>query len=197
MLDDYITIDDLADYMEVDELTTENALVAIWGAQETVRAYLDQDITSNVSVETRDGQNKQVMRLRQRPVRRVDYVTIDDVQLSSDSWKLRGARIALPDGYFSYGLDNVAVQYLHGYDLTSHGSDYSIPADIRLVTLSVARRAYMFRGEQTGTIQTEQIGKYSYTNKTGRYDPGQATQDVDLLASEKHVLDQYLISVVI
>lgn len=196
MLDDYITIDDLADYMEADTLVTENALTAIWAAEAAVRGYLDQDITSSYGVEIRDGQNKQVMRLRQRPVRRVDSVTVDGVALTSDEWKLRGARIALPDGYFTYGLDNVAVQYLHGYDLTSHGGDYPIPADIRLVTISVARRVYVTRGSGTNNEESEQIGKYSYTTKD-RYNPAQASNDVALLVSEMRVLDGYRIQSVI
>lgn len=195
MLDDYITLDDLADYMEADTLVVENALTAIWSAQQAVRMYLGQDITSSVGVETRDGQNKQVLRLRQRPVRRVDYVAVDGVQLTSDSWKLRGSRIALPDGYFTYGLDNIQVQYLHGYDLTSHNSAYPIPADIRLVTLSAARRGYVASGPSGHDEETETIGKYSYTTKA-RYDPGEA-YDLEILESEKRVLDRYKINVVI
>lgn len=190
MLDDYITIDDLADYMEVDVLTTENALMAIYAAEASVRRYLDQDITSSTGVEVHDGTDRQVLRLRQRPVRRVDYVMVDDVQLSSGEWKVRGARIALPNGYFTYGLDNVQVQYLHGYDLTSHG-DYSVPADIKLVTLSAARRAYMARGETGNVEESETIGKYSYTMKADGLD------EVQLLESEMLVLDRYLISVVV
>jgi hypothetical protein len=195
MLDDYITIDELADYMEVDSLTTENALLSIWAAEALVRGYLDQDITSSVGVEIRDGQNKQVLRLRQRPVRRVDSVTIDGTALDPSEWKLRGARLALPDGYFTYGLDNVEVQYLHGYDLTSHGGDYPIPADIRLVTLSAARRDYVNRGPGTHQEEQEVIGKYSYTTKD-RYDKGESYA-LMLLDSERMVLDSYRIQVVI
>jgi len=191
LLADYVTIDDLADYMEVDVLTTENALGALWAAEEAVRRYLDQDITSSVGIEIRDGNDRQFMRLKQRPVRRLDYVMVDEVQLDSGEWKLRGARVALPSGYFTYGIDNVQFQYLHGYDLTSHG-DWSVPAVIRLVTLSAARRAYQSKGEGTGTEGSETIGKYSYTNDTEATDFA-----VDLLKSEMDALDLYKIQMVI
>lgn len=197
MLEHYVTIDDLADYMEVDELIVENALTAIYSAEQSVRKYLGQEITSGVGVEYHDGTGKQVLRLRERPVRRVDAVILDDVQLDSSEWKLRGARIALPDGYFTYGYDNVAVQYLHGYDLTSEG-EYAIPADIKLVTVSAARRIYDARGEDLHMERIEQIGKYSYTNYTNSLiDTQNIIPDMELLDSEKLVLDRYKINVVI
>jgi hypothetical protein len=193
---DYITIDDLADYMEVDVLTTENALGAIYAAEAAVRQYLGQDITSSEGVEYHDGTGRQVMRLRQRPVRRVNYITVDEVALDSGDWKLRGSRVALPNGYFTWGYDNVAVSYLHGYDLTSQGN-YAIPADIRLVTLSAARRAYQARGDSAvaaGAIQQETIGSYSYQLFN---DASTVGATVNLLASEMSVLDMYKISMVV
>lgn len=201
---DFVTADDLASFMELessDDLPASSEL-ALAAAQQAVRKYVDQELTYvEDDLEVRDGNDSRKIRLRQRPVRAVTEVAIDGDVLAEDSYVVRGAVVTLVDQVFTRGIANVEITYDHGWDLAgdeaSSGDDADddcpFPADIQLVTLSVARR-YMQRWGSSGLegeIMMETIGDYSYT-----LHPDKRHNDHDLLRYEAAVLERYAVRLV-
>lgn len=200
MTDGWTTYEDLADYMDVDELYVTSAELAIGAAEQAVRKYLDQHITLVTDdIETHDGNGRIRLRLRERPIREVTAVFEDGTELDAEAYVLDKSVLKRVDGYvWARGVQNIEVEYTHGWDgisdlLTSEGMEFAfpVPADIRLVTLNIARRTFSSQGEQTDiTLTGETIGQYSYTRD------GTAAQETDassLLLAEKTVLDRYRI----
>lgn len=199
-MEDYITILELADFMDVDELFQTSADLVIAASQQAVRKYMGQEITLHVDdVETHDGRGRRHIRLRERPVRDLTSVFVDDVELDPDSYSLRGARLTYVNSIWAYGVDNIEVTYTHGWDTELDSYDVYdedlelVPADIKLVTLSAARRFYIEMGPTAteGRKQSETIGKYSYTLEDRA--AGGSTPVIDLLPAESAVLDRYVV----
>lgn len=194
VLDDWVTLDDLGDYMNVDEMWRSSAELAIGSAQQIVRKYLDQDVTFVAEdVEVHDGGARRLLRLRQRPVRGVISLTIDGAEFFENvDFELRGSTLRLTWwDYFPYGSGNVVVEYDHGWDAfedSTTGYEYEpVPDDLKLVTLAIAKRKYLGMDDQDETKVSETIGQYSYTRGNN------SAELKDVTFSEAAVLDRYVV----
>jgi hypothetical protein len=180
-MDHWITLEDLADFMDSATLPLETSELAISAAEATVRSYLNQNVTYvEEDIEIHDGRNQWKIRLFERPVREVILVEVDGVELDPTAWVVNGFVLKRIDGVaFPYGIDNVAITYDHGWDFfteeDSSGDvddlELPVPADLRYVTLSIAARRLDLTGAEAGATQGgitgEQIGQYSYTVDAG------------------------------
>jgi hypothetical protein len=190
---DWITLENLADYMDADTLPLESSELAIAAACQSIRKYLDQEITYvEDDIELRNGRGKYRIRLRERPVREVTLVEVDGTELDSTLWHHRSGILERIDGFaFPRGIANIAITYSHGWDVEeSSDADYlGIPADLKLVTLSAAARGVRSVGTDTG-MESETIGQYSY--KRGTND-AKASSGLDLTFAEMATLDRYAV----
>ena len=167
--------------------------IALDSACQRVRTYLGQTINLvEDDVEVHSGTGRRKLRLRERPVRAVTLVTIDDVETTN--YTRRDAVLTLKNSdVWTYGNDNIEVTYDHGYDLVEP-SDNNVPADIRLVALILARRVYESLGSVTGTVVQETIGDYSYQLSDNA--EAAVSSAAELLEAEKYALDRYRIDLV-
>lgn len=191
--EDFLTLDDLADYLNVNDMPLARANMSLAGAQAQVRTYLQQLVTRSTSSVEIDGTGKNTVRLRERPVRQVMSVNIDGVTVEEHLYVLRGAFLRLRRGYvFPRGTLNVEVIYDHGWDVEQpeEGAYLPVPADIKLVALSVASRRYRAIGTDP-TLRGETIGQYSYQRDTEA-----SSTPIDLLPAEAAVLDRYAVRLV-
>lgn len=199
-MDPFISVDDL-EAMLAEDLADPNALVvkiALDAACQTVRTYLGQDVNFvEDDVEIHSGSGRRKMRLRQRPVREVTEILVDDVALDLSTVSIRGAIITFRDmDIWNPGNDNIEVTYSHGWDI-DEPTDFPVPADIRLVALLLSRRVFDAQGSgssNTGGIISETIGDYSYT--LSEEAAAAALSASELLDAEKSVLDRYRIELV-
>jgi hypothetical protein len=202
--DPFISTADLEAFLGA-TLADPNVLIvkiALDSACTAVRSYLDQDInkvTADIEYHSGHGWLHDRIRLRQRPVVSVTSVYDYDVLLDPANYNVRDAFLVLTDGsYFVAGNDNIQVTYTHGYEIPATSQSEAVPADIRLVALSAARRVYVSTG-QSDLINKrgEKIGDYEYTygytgSKTGQV----ATSAAELITAEKDVLDRYRVYLV-
>lgn len=196
---DYVSLEDLADFMDVPELLMDNATLALAAAQASVRGYLDQEITMVVDdVEEHDGNGSQRLRLLQRPVIEVtevqengDVLDEGDYALKTVGGSFRSILYRI-DSCWPVGYGNIRVEYTHGWNARDDEDDFVwlVPADIKLVTLSAARRWYTSAGAtDDSTLISETIGNYSYTRSSGATTVSGGA--FDLVDAEKYVLDRY------
>ncbi len=199
--DPFITTTDLEAILGV-TLPAPNALIvkiALDGACTAVRTSLGQVVNLvNNDVELRHGNGNVRMRLRQRPVRAVDSVTVDDELIATTNWKLKDSTVWLHKGdVFWRGILNVSIQYDHGWDLTDVSGDMGVPADIRLVALGAARRIYKAVADSAvpaTALQSETMGSYSYSLASLPADVAVAVATAGaLLPTEEASLDRYRI----
>jgi len=176
--------------------------IALDSACDAVRSYLGQDINKvedDVEYHSGHGWLHDRIRLRQRPIIEVTTVYDADVLLDSANYNARDSFIVLTDGsYFTAGNDNIVVTYTHGYEVPATSNSAAVPADIRLVALSAARRVYVSRGQRdVVNLRGETIGDYQYLTDAGGRTIGQtAATAAELLTPERDVLDRYRIGLV-
>jgi hypothetical protein len=203
-LDPFVSSVDLSALLGVTadpaDLLTKMALDA---ACESVRSYLGQDVNyvaNDVEYHSGRGWQHNRIRLRQRPVRSVasvqmfPYDTSPTTLVASDDYVVRDSFVIIISGsYWDEWAENIKVTYSHGWDVTGTIT-MPVPADIRLVALSAARRIYTAMGEvdDAGSMRQETMGTYSYT-VGGREG---ATSVVELMSSEMAVLDRYRVGLV-
>ena len=204
-LDPFISTTDLEALLG-DPLPDPTALIvkiALDAACHRVRTYLGQDVNLVIGdVEVHSGSGRRKLRLRQRPVRSVTSVVIDDVVQDAALYSVRGAVISFRDAdVWWYGNDNIEVTYSHGWDIDEtpdapFATVERVPADIRLVTLLMARRVYENVGTDVnaGAVIRETIGDYSYELSDSATTA--VTSAVELLEAEMYVLDRYRIDLV-
>lgn len=200
-MSDFISRADLAAFLDVELASLDNALsaLAVASAQASVRKYLDQEITYVASDERLvDGTGTRILRLHERPVRGVNLVEDSDGNtVDATTYVLRRNQLIFLDAetVWEKGLANYTVTYSHGWNTGQVDSDsdsdfetLSVPADIVLVTLALARRVYQHGGEDAqGELKSESIGDYSYTLA----DDAEQVAGVKLNAAEQAVLDRY------
>lgn len=193
---DFITVADLEDFMGTD-LDAGRADFAVRVGQTVVRKYMQQELTFHQDdIEYHDGTGKSRIRLRERPVRQVTSVAVDDEELEPDDWKIRKAILIRKNNIAFLPGQEVTVTYDHGWDvIPSSDEEEPFPADIQRVALAVARRALSGEGasdEIGGTDKSETIGSYSYRISTGN--TGQTiTVGGQLSDNEMEILDSYII----
>lgn len=206
-LQPFVSSDDLAAFLgtTVDSSALKTK-IALDAACDAVRSYLDQEINfAENSVEWHSGHGylHDRIRLRQRPVTAVSEVRIDVVAgstgtvLDPANYNVRDSFVVRIDGgYFTAGNDNIKITYDHGWVVPPTSQSAAVPADIRLVALSSARRVYSAVGtnDAAGSKQSETIGDYSYTIAAGI--TNSASSAAELLMSETDVLDRYRIGLV-
>jgi hypothetical protein len=167
----FISEDDLEAAMGVPPAATLITQIALDAACQAVRTYLGQDINLvENDVEIHSGSGRRKLRLRERPVRSISSVLVGTTQTVATAYSLVGDTITLLDSaWWESGDDNVSVTYTHGYDLSEApdpDDTIRVPADIRLVALSIARRVYTSVGTDlasAGGVISETMGDYSYT----------------------------------
>ncbi len=167
-----------------------------------IRSYLGQDINLVLDdVEIHSGSARKKLRLRERPVREVTRIVMDGEDVDMSTVSVRGHILTFTDGSVWWnGNDNIAVTYSHGYDIDETpeaGWEVErVPADIRIVALSVARRLYNDAGADitAGAIIEEKIGEYSY--KLSDAALSSLTSPSQLVEGELTLLDPYKIELV-
>lgn len=195
--DPFISVADLEAWLEETILFPNGLAVKITldSACQKVRTYIGQTINLvQNDVEVHSGSGRMKLRLRERPVRSVSEVKIDDKVMDPAGYNVRGAIITFTDmDYWWKGDDNIRVTYTHGYDL-GEPSDNNVPADIRLVALLLAARIWQYIGVPiaVGGLSGETIGDYSYTLDTA----GSTSSAIELYEAEKYCLDKYRIDLV-
>jgi hypothetical protein len=176
--------------------------ISLDSACQAVRSYLGQDVNLVLDdVEIHSGSGRRKLRLRQRPVREVTQVKIDDTVIDPTTYTVRGAIITRKDSdIWDYGNDNVEITYSHGWDLDETPEPgwtvERVPADIRLVAVLGARRVYNAVGSVVGAgdVTSETIGDYSYTLSEGSQEALEAASQMG--DAERFVLDRYRIELV-
>jgi hypothetical protein len=126
---------------------------AIDWACATVETYCNRTFTAADYTETYDGNGQDVLYLRQYPINSVTSITLDDDTLDSDDYTVEDTGIYYEDGW-TKDRRNIVVVYNAGYS--------TIPADLHMVATRLAADLVNMTG-QSGTIQSEKIGDYSYT----------------------------------
>jgi hypothetical protein len=188
----FIGVDDLSAVLgttatDLDLITA----IALDSGCEAVRSYIGQMVNYvEDDVEEHDGKGTRTIRVEQRPIRDITSVEVDGVALDASVLSVRKSLIRRKDDVFPRGLGNVVVTYSHGWDVipdNSAGDDLLVPADLRLVALLSARRAYAAVGANDGQEQSETIGQYSYSLSTT------AQSAAELMTAEERVLDRYKI----
>jgi len=198
--DPFISTTDLEAILDV-TLADPNALsvkIALDSACTAVRTYIGQDINLvEDDVEVRSGSGRRKLRLRQRPVREVSAVYIDDELVPAEDYKVRGTPgvVTMINGsWWTPGDDNVEITYTHGWDLTEE-SDMSVPSDIRIVALNMARRVWLDIGsELSGAIVSETIGDYAYELSDASVQASAAA--AQLSTAEQYMLDPWRVELV-
>jgi len=173
--------------------------IALDSACQSVRTYLGQTVNYVADdVEVHSGSGRRKLRLRERPVRVVTEVKVDNTVIDPTTYNVRGAIITYTNtDAWTFGNDNIRVKYSHGYDI-DEPSEFNVPADIRLVTLLAARRVYeavgYFQSIGGGVLTGETIGDYSYTlSDSAATSVAEASA---LTEGEEYVLDRYRIELV-
>jgi hypothetical protein len=193
----FISIADLEALLGEDVIDTDLIVaIALDASCEVVRTYLGQTVNL-VEDDTAilDGNGRDAIRLPERPVRAVAEVREDAVIVDPTTYIARRSLVIRNDGdTWTVGRGNIEVDYDHGWDI---GDPFvmSVPADIRLVALSAARRIYVAVGALSlgaQAIQGETIGAYSYTLAAVPESVAEATATAGaLLPLEQAVLDPY------
>lgn len=205
----FISTDDLAALLGI-TLADPNALIvkiSLDSGCDAVRSYLGQDVnlvSNDIVYLDGPGYPWATIRLKERPVRAVDSVSyaywsasgVQEQLLTANTYRCdTDGILELVDGtYWMNGIKNIKVQYDHGWDIVVTSGGIAVPADIRLVALSCARRVYTSLGEvdDAGAFRQETMGTYSYSTG-GR---AAATSAAELLPAETAVLDRYRIGLV-
>ena len=200
----YISPDDLEALLGADLVNPTAPIVAITldTACTAVRTYLGQDINLvENDVEFHSGTGRRKLRLRERPVRsvtKIEYVPSGNV-VPASSYSVRDAVISFYENTWEYGNDNIKVTYTHGWDV-EEPTTFPVPADIRFVTMSLARRLYTDVGEQsaatTGGIIAETIGDYSYQLSDAAAQAAAATSMAQITLGERFILNKYRVELV-
>ena len=195
--DPFISVSDLEAWLD-ETIVDPNSLavkITLDSACQKVRTYIGQTINLvEDDVEVHSGSGRRKLRLRERPVRSVSEVKIDDEVMDPSTYNVRDAIITfIETDYWWNGDDNIYVTYTHGYDIVEP-SDFNVPADMRLVALLLAARIYQNIGVPviTGGVSGETIGDYSYTVDTS----GSTSSAIELYDAEKYCLDRYRIDLV-
>lgn len=184
---DFLTVQDLSDYVGRDLSSDDSAAFAVSSACETVRTLTEQDFAPAVGgTAVLDGTGTDTVLLPQAPVTGAGTVVVNGGTLDPAldyAWTADGRLIRTdgtatlsiyagcgPSAYWPAGRRNVVVTYDHGYAGTA-------PDDIRMVALSIANRFIT----QGGAIQ-EQVGQVSR-----RY----AVASTDLTNGERAIIRKY------
>ncbi len=198
-LDPFISTADLDAIL--DDTVDPSALatkIALDSACTAVRTYLGQNVNYVANdVEVRSGNGRRKMRLRQRPVRSIASIYIDGVLVPSTEYSVRSdpAVVTMLNSWWDPGDDNVTVTYSHGWDVGTD-TDLSVPADIRIVTLNMARRVFLDVGADllAGAIVSETIGDYAYELSDAAVQA--ATGTYQLSEAERYMLDPWRVELV-
>jgi hypothetical protein len=146
--------------------------IALDSACDTVRSYIGQRVNFvEDDIIYLDGTGRDAIRLPERPVRAVTEIQEDGVVLAAGTypdheWMLRAKSgiVVRQSAYWRSGRRNIKVTYDHGWNVTAP-LDMVVPADLRMATLSCARRIIKSVGDTMvpQALTSETIGDYSYT----------------------------------
>ena len=150
----WITLEELASYLSPraprDLSSDVLAEVSCEGACDLIRRRAEQEFDHGESTVVFSGADTRSLVLPEAPVIRVDEVRlVGEVDL--DYELTRAGILRRTVGRWPAGYANIAVDYEHGYD-------GAMPAELRLLALTVAARHY-----QQGIAQQESTGNASVT----------------------------------
>lgn len=177
--------------------------IALDSACQSVRSYMGQTVNLVIDDEVEiDGNGARTIRLRERPVRDITSVIVDDIELDPTTWNLKGAFLRRIGDVWPVGISNIVVTYSHGWDVEttdSSGEDLEVPADIRLVALLSARRVWTAMGTTTtsggvSTSESETIGQYSHSETIS--DKAVVASAAALVGAEEDVLERYCVRLI-
>lgn len=149
-------------------------VIALDSACDAVRSFIGQRINRvNDDVIYIDGTGRDSFRLPERPVREIheiqeDGSVVEPGTYPDHNWKYNpktGVVSRVRNNKWAVGRHNIMVTYDHGYDVDQVPLDMVVPADLRLVTLVVARRVYKNVNDSAsagGVLKSESIGAYEY-----------------------------------
>lgn len=168
----FISEADLEAFLGVPVLTDLMLAIALDSACDAVRSFIGQRINRvNGDVIYLDGTGRDSFRLPERPVREIteimeDGSVVDPGTYPSQDWMYdpKSGVVSRQNLRWRSGRHNIKVTYSHGYDVTAP-FDMVVPADLRMVTLVVARRIYKNVNDSAsagGVLKSESIGAYEY-----------------------------------
>lgn len=175
MLDPFITLQDLTDYLGRDVTADDGAVIALDAACQICRDVAEQDFNRGTATFTLDGTGTDAILLPQLPVNGVTAVTVNgtavtDFMLDGRGMLFRGT--VGPSGctysHWPSGRQNVAVTADTGYD--------AVPTSVKMVALAVASRLVV-----QGVAKQETVGGVSVTY---------AVNATDLTAGETLILQK-------
>lgn len=167
MTTSFITGDELAAYIGSDwPLDSTLANLAVDGACEAVRGYVDQNVESTTETNAYlDGNGLDNMVLPHFPLISISalsvYVdrtdTAPEVLVENTDYVVnygRGIVSRIDGGVFTKGRQNIKLTYVYG--------NATVPADVRVVALQVASRIY-----EVGMVKSDSAGGVSATYVEG------------------------------
>jgi len=171
----FINVYDLGELLGTDLSQDVGAQIAVEAASEICRTVAEQDFDLVAGdIVTLDGTGTDALMLPNLPVTAAGTVTVNggtvtDYNLGSNGILYRGT--AGPATWLTWpvGRQNIRVTYTHGFG--------TVPADVRMVALSVAQRIVV-----QGVASEESMGDVSV-----KY----ATPTMDLTPGELRILGKY------
>lgn len=175
----FITTQDLSDVLGRDVTSDNGAEIAVQSACDVCRVVAEQTFDEVVGdTLTLDGTGTDCLLLPQLPVNAAGTVLVNgtavtDYVLADNGRLIRGSANSCwsTGAFWPLGRQNVTVTYDHGY------AGGTIPADVRMVALSVASRLVI-----QGVASREQVGDVQV-----QY----ATAATDLTNGEQRILAKY------
>lgn len=180
-----VTLEELAAYLspaaprslEGDVL----AELAINGASDRIRSETGQrlDFVEDDTVILSASGSRRDLLVPELPVISVDEVRVDD-EVELDWVLLPGGILRFTGlaGYWPRGDANVEIDYSHGYEWGEDASAETLPAELKLLALTLAGRAY-----QQGLARQEATGSSSITYSVA--------SSLDLSSGEKNIIAKY------
>lgn len=174
-MDPFITPTELSEF--TGQTVTDEFVCA--AACDVVRSLTEQDVTLVEDDEiVLDGTATDALLLPQLPVVEVSEVSEDGDEVDAEDYVVNDAGVLLkPGGKWCQGRQNVAITYSHGFAYDPDEDVNEIPADLRMVALSIAQR--LLRNTDAKSLT---LGSYSISF---------ATEKADIGTTEKLILDKY------
>lgn len=149
----FISRQDLTDYLGRDVTTDDGALACVDAACDACRTIAEQTFNRGTTTDTFDGTGTDALLLPELPINSVSTVAVSDssappvwTTAGTADYTLNGNGVLLATdtaGTSLFGAvwparrQNIRVTYDHGYTVGTAGD---VPADVRMVALSIASR---------------------------------------------------------
>lgn len=194
----YISEADLEAFLGVSVASDLMLSIALDSACDAVRSFIGQRINRlNDDVVYLHGSGRDSIRLPERPVREItelqlDGAVVDPGTYPDHDWMVQTntGMIIRQNDKWRVGRNNIKVTYSHGWDVVAP-FDSVVPADLRMVTLVVARRVYKAVSNSQvplGALKSEQMGSYEYVLADMPADVNKAMASAGALTEEEETV---------